>query len=81
MSSDSHDSYYVCVDAMRLKLFDGDGRENGFAFAGKPGNRIYSVGQCKVCNLALMNDKPIAREFCSKHEGEACPKPLPQTEG
>ena len=74
--SDAHDSYYACVDAMRLKLLNGDGRENGFAYAGKPGNRIYSVGKCKKCDLALFNDKPVAREFCSQHEGEACTQQL-----
>jgi hypothetical protein len=57
-----------------------DARENGFAYAGKPGNRLYSVGTCRVCRLALFNDKPVAREFCYLHEEAACTQPQPTTQ-
>jgi hypothetical protein len=57
-----------------------DARENGFAYAGKPGNRYYMVGKCKVCGLALGSDEPVAREFCSIHEEAACTQPQPTTQ-
>lgn len=57
-----------------------DARENGFAYAGPPGNRIYSVGKCMVCSLALFNDKPEPRHICFFCERDAaCTKPHPTT--
>ena len=49
-----------------------------FPYAGPEGNRIYMVGMCRVCGLALGSDKPVKRDYCFEHEEKTpCQNILP----
>ena len=47
-----------------------------FPYVGPPGNRLYRVGLCKICSLLLVDDKPVAREYCYWHDPGSIGKSL-----
>jgi hypothetical protein len=52
-----------------LVTSDDDWRpETKFPFVGKPGNRLYRQGVCKICRLLLMGEQPIRRDYCGMHD-------------
>jgi len=42
--------------------------ETEFPHVGHPGQRLYRVGLCKVCNLLLMGEQPVRRDYCWLHD-------------
>ncbi len=42
-----------------------------FPSVGPPGHKIYSVGKCKNCKVALMSYRPEPRELCGHCEKAA----------
>ncbi len=39
-----------------------------FPCAGKPGYELYTVGQCKTCEVSLHSYRPVARDICGHCE-------------
>jgi hypothetical protein len=38
-----------------------------YPFVGPPGDRLYKVGLCRVCDIALFDDKRRPRDVCGLH--------------